>query len=68
MTDTIEIDLATLERVLKHGLDPGFHTLQGCVPEISISPEILAALARKFGGIDSVVGPSDLGPASLASK
>jgi hypothetical protein len=68
MADTIEIDLAALEHVLKHGLDPGLHTLQGCVAEVSISPEILAALARKLGGIDSVVGPSELGPASLASK
>jgi len=68
VADTIEIDLATLERVLHDGLDPGFHTLQGCVPEISISPEILAALARKLGGIDGVVGPSELGSASLASK
>jgi hypothetical protein len=68
VADTIEIDLATLERVLHDGLDPGFHTLQGCVPEIGISPEILAALTGKFGGVDSVVGPSELGPASLASK
>jgi hypothetical protein len=48
VADTIEIDLATLEHVLKHGLDPGFHALQGCVAEISISPETLPTLARKF--------------------
>jgi hypothetical protein len=69
MKDTIEIDLATLKHVLKHGLDPGFNTLQGCVPEISISPEILAALrAGDFGAVGSVVGPSELGPATLAVK
>lgn len=68
MADTIEIDLATLEHVLKHGLDPGLHTLQGCVAEVGISPEVLAALTRKFGGVDSVVGPSELGSATLAAK
>jgi hypothetical protein len=68
VADTIEIDLATLERVLKHGLDPGFHTLQGCVAEIGVSPEVLTAFARKLGGIDGIVGPSELGAASLASK
>lgn len=68
MADTIELDLATLEHVLEHGLDPGFHTLQGCVPEISISPAILAALAKKFGVVGRVIGPSKLGVASLATK
>jgi hypothetical protein len=69
MADKIEIDLATLKRILQDGLDPGFNTLHGCVLEISISPEILAAIrAREFGAVDSVVGPSELSPATLASK
>ena len=69
MADTIEIDLATLKRVLHDGLDSGFNTLHGCVPEITISPEILAAIrAGKFGTVDSVIGPSELGPAILAVK
>jgi len=69
MADTIEVDLATLKRILQDGLDAGLHTLNGCVPEISISPEILAAIrAGEFGGIDGIVGPSEFGPADLASK
>lgn len=69
MADTIEIDLATLEDVLERGLDPLFHTLDGCVAEISISPEILSAIrARYRGRVDCVVSPSELGAASLATK
>ena len=69
MADTIWVDLATLKRVLQNGLDPGFHTLNGCVPEISISPEILAAIrAGEFGAVDSIIGPSELGPTNLARK
>lgn len=69
MADTIEIDLATLERILHDGLDPTSHSLHSCVPEVSISPMTLAAiLADDFGGIDGVVSPPDLGVASIASK
>jgi hypothetical protein len=66
--DTIDIDLATLERVLKHGLDLGSHALQGCVLEVSISPEILAALTKKVGGVDCVLRPSEFGVTPLAAK
>ncbi len=44
MADTIEVDLPTLKRVLEYGLDLGFNSLDGCVPEVSISSEVLAAL------------------------
>jgi hypothetical protein len=69
MADTIEVDLATLDRVFQDGLDAGLHTLNGCVPEISISPEMLAAIrAGKFGRIGNVICPSELSPATLAAK
>jgi hypothetical protein len=69
MADTIEVDLATLKRILHDGLGLRLNGLQGCVPEVSISPEIRAALlAGDFGGVDSIVGPLKLGPATLAIK
>ena len=69
MAVTIEIDLATLKYVLQHGLDSRFYALHGCVREIGISPEMLAAIrAGEFGRINSIVGPSEFGPANLAPK
>lgn len=69
MADSIEVDLSKLERVLQQGREAGLHTLDGCVLEISISPEMLAALrAGNFGAVGSVVGPSELGPTTLAVK
>jgi hypothetical protein len=69
MADTVYIDLATLEHVFQKGLDAGLHALDGCVPEISVSAEVLAAIrAGKFGGIDRVVGPSEFRPASFTTK
>jgi hypothetical protein len=58
MADSIEIDLATLKRILHEGLDLGFSSLQGCTVEISIGSEVLAALlAGDLGRVDSIVGP-----------
>ncbi|MGA3303939.1 MAG: hypothetical protein ABSC72_11720 [Methylovirgula sp.] len=69
MADTIEIDLASLKGFSEERRDFLPHTLQGCVLEISISPKILAALrAIEFGTVDGIVGPSELGATSLASK
>ncbi|MEI8152745.1 MAG: hypothetical protein WCG92_14235 [Hyphomicrobiales bacterium] len=69
MADTINVDLSTLEHILEHGLDPVLHRLDGCVPEISISPEMqAAAFAIYRRRIDSIVGPSELGSTLLAVK
>lgn len=69
MADTILVDSATLESVFQDGLRLGLNSLQGCVPEVFVSPENLATiLAGDFGRIDSVVGPSEFGPTLLATK
>jgi hypothetical protein len=58
MADTIEIDLPTLKRILQDGFELGFGSLQGCTAQVSIGPEMLAALlAEDFCGLDSIVGP-----------
>jgi hypothetical protein len=44
MADTIEVDLATLKRVVDDGLGSSFNGLQGCLPEISISTEAVLRL------------------------
>jgi hypothetical protein len=69
MANTINVNLATLKRGFHDGLDAGLHTLDSCVPEISINPEILAAIrAGEFGSVDGIVGPSELEPAPLTAK
>jgi hypothetical protein len=55
----VEIELSLLESVLhdRNGLVP--HRLQGCVAEVGISSEALAAIrALDFSRIDAVVGPA----------
>ena len=50
MVDTIEVDLVTLKRVLDDGLGFRPNRLDGCLPQIGISTENLAALlARNLG-------------------
>jgi hypothetical protein len=69
MADIILVDLATVDLLIKNGLDAGLHSLDGCVAKVSISPEmkatILAIYARR---IDSIIGPTELGAAPLTIK
>lgn len=66
--DTIYVDLSTLERVLKHGMDFVPSRVDGLITQVEISPDALATLAKNLGGIGGVVVPSDLLAASAAAK
>lgn len=69
MADTIDIELATLKRVFDEGLDLSLGHLDSCVPEVCISPVILAAiLAGDFSGIDGIVEPFDFRVARITPK
>jgi len=62
---------AVLERISHDVLNAGFNPLHGCSLEIGISPKALAAIrvyAKEFGSIGSIVVPSELGVAPLASE
>ena len=64
MPDVLEISLSTLESVLygRNRLVP--HSLQGCVLEVTIGPEALAAiLAFDLSRIDRIIGPLERGSA-----
>jgi len=67
--EVLEIDLSTLESVLyqRDGLVP--HSFQGCIFEVTISPEALAAiLAFDLSRIISVIGPLKVGSALSACE
>jgi hypothetical protein len=69
MRDKIEVDLTTLERILHDRSGFVLHRLQGCIPEVTISPEAHAAiLAFDFSRIDGVVGPFELSSAALTPE
>lgn len=69
MADTIEIDLPTLKNALEGGVDLCFKRIDGCVPEIGISAEALAALlAENFSAVCGIVRPTEFFAASLASE
>jgi hypothetical protein len=69
MANTIGVDLAALKRILHDGLSLSPHSLQGCVPEVGITSEDLAALlARDFSVIDGIIGPSELCLTGLTAK
>ena len=69
MADTIEVDLAAVQAALEDGLSFRPNRIEGCLPEIGISAENLAALlAGDLGGIDGVVLPFEFGAASLTAK
>jgi len=69
MQDTINIDLSALKNVFHDLLSPRLNRLHGCVAQVFISPEVLAAIrAGYLGGINGVVGPCEFRPALLAGK
>jgi hypothetical protein len=65
-----KIDLsAVLQAIRDDALCPLFNLLHGCMLEIGISTEALAAaLAENFGILDRVVGPRELCAVALAVK
>jgi hypothetical protein len=67
MADIVLVDLASVKAVLNDGSGLGLHSLQGCVPEIGISTEHLAALlAGDLSAIDGVIRPSEFCSTDLA--
>lgn len=67
MKDTFEFDLASLQDILNHGFDLGFRSVHGCVPEVTVGSEVLAAIrAGYFGRVDSVVRPGEFGATPFA--
>ena len=57
MADSFDFDLPALKCLFEHGLDPTLHSLNGCVPEVRVGSEILAAIrAGELGVVGGVVG------------
>lgn len=69
MQDTFYVDLETLKGLLKRGDCLVPNRLDGCVPEIGISAEDLAALlACDLSRVESIVAPSELRVAGFATE
>lgn len=65
--DTIEVDLATLKRIIHAPFELRAHRLSRVIFEFSISPGIVAAfLANDMGGTGNVSGPCEPSPAIAA--
>ena len=69
MKDCIEFTLAELKVLFQTVPDPRLRCLDGCVAEVSISAEVLAAVrAGELCIIGDVVEPSEFGSAVFAEE
>jgi len=69
MRDAFEFDLSSLEEIFERPLDFRLKSLDCCVPEITISPEILATIYARYPRLVSrIIGPSEFCPTLLTGK
>jgi hypothetical protein len=66
MADAIKLDLAAIKNVFDTSLDCSLRRIHSLTVEVSISPEIIAAiLANELGILDSIIRPANFGSALL---
>lgn len=60
MADTFRFDLAALESIPEKPLDALSHRIDGCIPQVTISSEVEAAIRARYRcGVYGIIGPRD---------